>query len=478
MARDDALERWRDRGYSDAEISALRTWARKKRTDIDRFTWPSNATTAEKRNLKRFARNIVRARLKRFYKYQPLNVPPELLAAQFRPSPFVDEMLPERSRIWRNITRRRRRDAPIEVRLSNFSFVHNPIGTMNQFAELLRVEATEVQARLNFQDGDCLDIGAYLVLQALRGHMAPVFTGGTMPTGIQKVLDAVGLREPLNMAPFRGVSDYDGVWPFHLRTRRPGKSRSARRFLEPQTIEIVADRFVKTVNEWLSAAAKRQLTPSGRRLVLKIVGEALNNAERHSVPNSDDGDWAIAGYLVRERSVELGEIFKCYIGFLSIGSSISESILAGPALMKASMAEYVSRHRRSRLSDEDLRTVFALQDGVTKNHDAAAGHRGGTGFQDIFEFFSALGDMDSARHPARMVIISGNTCINLCAPYMRGAQKAGDLSERELWFNAINSSSEPPSLDHVVTLPSKLHGTLVSMTFAVDRSYLEAQSNG
>jgi hypothetical protein len=474
---DDRTKQWLRRGYSLAEIQRIFAWARSEHIRLNRFTGPANGGAAEKLNWKRFSRDKVRARLKRFYKYRPLNIPKLLLASRMQVSPLLDELLPARAAIWTSIARRQVRDILPEVTLSNFSFVHNPIGTITQLGEILKIEATELQARLNFGDHACQDIGAYLVLQAIRNHMAPVFTGGLMSTAMQKVIDAVGLRVPLNMAPFYSVRDHNDVWPFHLQLRRPGRSRSASRFLEPQTIEIVADRFVLSVNEWLALVAHRQLTSGGRRLVLKIVGEALNNAERHSIPNSDDGDWAITGYLAREKSQVQGEVYKCYIAFLSIGSSVAESVATGPKQMLVSMEAYVSKHRGRHFDEEALQTVFALQDGVTKNHEAIAGHRGGTGFQDILDFFTSIGDATSKAHQAKLAIVSGSTCINVSDPYMKGMQKEGVLSERELWFNKEYSQEYPPSRDHVLHLPGRLHGTLVSMVFAVDREYLEAKSN-
>src|SRR5262249_672700 len=104
--------------------------------------------------------------------------------------------------------------------------------------------------------------------------------------------------------------------------------------------------------------------------------------------------------------------------------------------------------------------------------------RGGTGFQDIIEFFADLGDTRSDGHEARMAVVSGSTCINLSGPYMKGVRRSGPHSERELWFNPQNDPNAPPDPDHVFRLPGLLNGTLVTRASALDPGYLEATANG
>ena len=354
--------------------------------------------------------------------------------------------------------------------------MRNPIGTMDTLAEILRIDCVHTRARLNFLDDECLDIGPFLVLQALRQHMTPVFTGGTMNLDIQRIIDAVGLRAPLEIAPFKGLAANPlpgSVWPFRLRQRRgSGSSRSDRWQIEPQTKELVVDQFIEAVDKWLAIVADAELTRSGRRLVEKMIGEALDNAERHSTPGSNDGGWSIAACLVR-RVHEGAPMYKLYLALLSVGATIAGSIATGPDQTVSKMRAYVARHRRS-CSSEALETVFALQDGVTKDHNAAAEGRGGTGLQDIFAFFHDLGATPSPLRETRLVIISGKTCVVLDAPYPRGEEKRGPRSERELWFNRLNDPALPPDLSHVFGLPCILNGTLVSMVVTLDPEYLRA----
>jgi len=124
-----------------------------------------------------------------------------------------------------------------------------------------------------------------------------------------------------------------------------------------------------------------------------------------------------------------------------------------------------------------LQTVFALQDGVTKDHSAAAEGRGGTGFQDILEFFADLGGSRSPDHDARLTIISGYTCVQAFGPFIQGTRKGDAYSERQLWFNQQNDPIYPPDRAHVFALPNKLSGTLVTMVIDLDQAYLEETAN-
>jgi hypothetical protein len=414
--------------------------------------------------------------MKRFYQYRPLNLSKAMLLVRAQSNDFLTGFLPNRDDTWIPILERQPADDLPQIDLKGFSFVHNPRETMEKLSSVLQIEATQLQARLNFDDERCADIGAFLVLQAIRQHMAPVFQGGRMNVAMQKVIEAVGLRGPLDMAPFR-IEDYRDIWPFHLQQRRAGRSRSVERQIQPQTKEIVADRFIKTVNNWLDLVARQKLSPKGRRLVLKMIGEPLDNAERHSQPDSDDGDWAITGYLAKEPYGER-TVFRLYVAFLSVGSSIATSIQTCAEATRSKMDAYVRRHSGRRLSAEELRTVFALQDGVTKSHRAFEEGRGGTGFQDIIELFADLGDTRADGHEARMAVVSGSTCINLSGPYMRGTRQSGPHSERELWFNPQNKPSAPPDPNHVFRLPHSLNGTLVTMAIALDPEYLEVTAHG
>lgn len=474
----DPTDTWTIHGYNEQGARKIIAWLRSEKRRLLRRPRMSLGTSAEKLNVPRHARNVVQKKARRFRKERVYALPKNMLVAKYRDVPLLDGLYPNRAREWKPVHKRQFGSMIPLVMLKDFSFVKNPVGTMQMLAEVIRVEGVAVQARLDFSDRECLDIGPFLLLQEIRRHIAPVYVGGAIHVETQRVIDAVGLRTALQMKPFSNVADHDGIWPFRLRQRRPANSsRSSNLQLEPQKKEAVADEFIAKVDEWLGVAASQKLTLEGRRLVQKMMGEALDNAERHSQLDSVDGDWAMTGYLV-QRVSGAEKLFRIHLAMLSVGTTIAESIMQGPPEMLARMNEYVSRHSGKRFSEEVLRTVFALQDGVTKDKNAAAEGRGGTGFQDIFTFFADLGAPNTHLHKAEMVIISGSTCVRLCHPYMHGFPKNGNLNtERELWFNEPNVPAEPPVAEHVFSLPNRLRGTLISMAIPLDTDYLEATAD-
>ncbi len=469
------LDTWTCHGYSEEEARIIIAWLVHEKKRLLRQARKRVGKASEKQNLPRHARNVIQRKASKYKRPRTHSLPKSLLVSQYRDVNLLNGIFPERGQIWKSVIHRPILANPPTIKFENFSFVNNPVGTMEMLAEFVRTECLFTQARLDFLDAECLDIGPYLVLQALRQHIAAVYLGGAISVELQHVIDAVGLRAALQMAPFKQVKDQTEVWPFRLRQRRPSNSSmSVARQLEPQTKESVADEFIVAVDKWLSVVAQQELTLDGRRLVQKMVGEALDNAERHSQPNSNDGEWAMTGYLVKRGDAQTKD-FRIHMAMLSVGATIEESILSGPPDMLKRMNSYVARHRSRSQSEEALRTVFALQDGVTKDRDAAAEGRGGTGFQDIFTFFSDLGATNSPLYRAELVIISGNTCIKLFWPYLCGVQKGGDpVAERELWFNQGNSPEFAPAPSNVFLLPCRLNGTLVSMAIPLDRTYLEA----
>jgi hypothetical protein len=467
--------KWLRAGYTPEQARVIAEWLRSERRRLKQAPGKLFGRTEEKLNVPRFARNAVQRKQRRFLKYQPRNLPKLLLASRYVSNPLLDGLFPKRAARWTPVLRRPLVDDMPELDLRGFSFVHNPIATIESLSALIEMECTYARARLNFLDQECLDIGSYLVLQAVRRHIAPVFEGGKISQSSQKVIDAVGLRNALNMAPFRNLRDHENVWPFPLQLRRAGKAQSAGRYIEPQKKEHVADSFVQTVNDWLNVVAEQMLSLDGRRLVLKMIGEALDNAERHSVLRSDDGDWAITGFLSKA-GIEESRKYRCHLAFLSLGATVAESVRTSPPSTLQKMDDYVLRHS-GRVAPDALRTVFALQDGVTKDAEAFAEGRGGTGFQDIFEFFADLGGSQSSTHYARLAIVSGNVCIHAYGRYLKGMRKGGMDSERELWFNHQNDPIYAPESAHVFELPRRLNGTLVTMVIDLDEAYLEESAD-
>jgi hypothetical protein len=77
-------------------------------------------------------------------------------------------------------------------------------------------------------------------------------------------------------------------------------------------------------------------------------------------------------------------------------------------------------HRRSGLSPATLKTLYALQDGVTRDREAEAKNRGGVGFQEVIAMMNLLGGVSFPGQEPRLTIVSGTSCISLRTPLSWG----------------------------------------------------------
>ena len=476
MAHDNEnwLGGWHRRGFSTPMARIWRAHILSYKARLRQSANSGASTAAERLNRKRFAADKSRKLRRQLLRPHPPHFAHEVVAVRhvIRQA-ILDDLYPRRLKDWRPVHERTQSTGTVLLR--DFSFVDEPANTMELLRQIAEMETTKTEGRLDFIDPLCLDIGPLLVLQAMHTGMVPLFTGGRISASVQRVLEMVGLRSALGMH-FVLPAALTSVWPLPFRTRS-GQGDTPNRLLRNQTSEVVTTDVVQRINDWLIELAHVELTPEGERLALQLTGEALDNAERHSDLIFSDGSWSVAGFVARRRENNNGDfIYRCHLGLLSIGASIAESIQSASPRTTARMGDYVRRHRGTfrRFSDENLQTVFALQDGVSRVHG-----RGGTGLMDIVEFFAALsGTSDPERRRPRLAIVSGATCIRVQPPYIQGTRSAepgpkGLRQPRELWFNRQNDPQFPPDNAHLISLPARLAGTLITMAWTMDEEFLQ-----
>lgn len=469
FSEDKSVGNWRNFNLSPKKVKKIRKSAyefrnRKKK----RITGNIHARRSHVHYIKSLGRRLI-SRARAGKKYER-TFDREVLHARFKKSRILNGFLSDRDKKWKLVPDRTGRNISDEIKLKDFSFFENPIETMKVFNRIAIAECRCVDLRLDFVDYYCLDIGAYLLLAACNKDMVPITSGGKISTPVAKVLDAVLLREQLGMAKMSIKNPNKDIWAFTVQSRhKADTSQSQTRHLDLPRREKVATDLIEAINQWLDHTTKQSLTLSGRRMIVKIIGEVLDNAERHS-SEYGDGDWSIVGFMAHRKNAKNESIYRCHLAFLSIGKSISQSMTkADPAVLR-NMRTYTARHstglKKRHFSREHLETVFALQDGVTCVPKAIEDKRGGTGFQEILEFFKGLSHSENGKDDAQLAIISGNTCIFAKGPYMVGKRQSGD--ERELWFNTENSPNQEPDGEYIIKLPHYLNGTLVTMAFNLD----------
>lgn len=439
-----------------------------------------------RRQFKRGGGRIARAGQERFVRHKSRKLLKELLQnrgvklnkshmlSAYKKSLLLDGIDPGRKERWRGHVKRLGRKTPISLQLKNFSFVDDPQGTLDQLQAISEADCTELIARLDFQDDHCLDAGAYLVLAESWHSMSKIFVGGAMKSPIQKVMSAIGLGKELGLS-LMAATDHEDVWAFPLqRRRKAGTTADADALLKPQSREKVADQFCDLVDKWLDhPEINQELTPNGRQFIIGVVGELLCNAERHSQKDSIDGDWSITGFMTRRIAEDGTAQLYCHMAFLSVGRSIAESFEDAASDVTAWIMEYVNKHQGRSLSKETLMTVCALQDRVTCDASASGSRSGGTGLQEVLEFVSDLAETSNLTSDARLVIVSGKSCILLKPPYLRGVAQTNS-DPREQWCNRQNSRDMPPDSSVVFDLSKHFAGTLVSVAFELDPGYLKA----
>lgn len=400
------------------------------------------------------------------------------LLRKYRPSKILDNFYPDRAQpgCWLPLSERDPNNV-VEIDLENFSFLHNPIGTLDALEKISRAEASCIQARINFKDEHCIDVTPFMLLVECWGEMAPVFNGGEMDLPMQKVLSAIGVEHALGVG-FAGVSEYSNVWAFPLtRRRKAGDTRSRNPFADVPTRDIAADRFCDAIDEWLGRPEiGLELTEKGLAWIKGMLGELLENAERHSDGERRDGSWSVSGFLVRTESTDQGEAtYRACVGIVSVGDTFSESLDRALPDQRRIIQEYIDRVRArgATQSDDTLRTLAALQDGVTCVREADLADRGGYGLMEILDMVAMLAGTSEMSDRAEVSIISGQSCVMLRAPYVRGLHVNNDSSRpRVQWFNNENSASLPPDERYVFDLERYMPGTAVSISFTLDPSYL------
>lgn len=302
-----------------------------------------------------------------------------------------------------------------------------------------------------------------------------------MEPPVQKVLSVVGLQSALRIQ-FNGVDNYSNVWSFPLQRRRPrGSSSSKRAALDVQKREVVADRFCDALDRWLEQPEiSRELNQEGRGWIKNILGEILENAERHSDGYRQDGEWSVSGFMVRRKDRETDAWFyKVFIGIVSIGDTIYQSFERASSEIKEKIKTYIKRmHSRGcRISAETLTTLVALQDGVTSVSEADEQGRGGYGLQEMLDLVNILGNTEHETLKPRVTIISGRSCIKLRTPYVRGQRMGSEMSPRVLWCNDANSNADPPDERFVFDLACGIPGTVISIGFILDPDYLNGSDS-
>ncbi len=211
------------------------------------------------------------------------------------------------------------------------------------------------------------------------------------------------------------------------------------------------------------------LTSKGQGYIGNLAGEVIDNAERHS---TQDNWWTVA-YMEQDHERGYG---RCHISFLSLGETFYESMLSlsHDSNLRGEIEELVDNHKNkynlipnSGLSEENLWTLYALQEGVS-----SSGH-GGTGTISMIQTFQELGSTCDSGVTPQMAIVSGSTQIKFDGRYKLEKTMIHGKYRNIIAFNDSNSLEDRPDKKYVRQLKGFFPGSIISLSFYLDPKWLQ-----
>lgn len=323
-----------------------------------------------------------------------------------------------------------------------------------------------------------LDIGAQVVLdiikkeaitfikqcyanKALVGKIrAAKFVGLTdgrqTTVEIQKILSSVGSLAIHTNFKF----DFPDIIPYRLCIHNRDAKYNKIKAIEQKDIDTtnLADYVINSL-----ARFNKTLTLEKLDDLCTIIGETLINAEEHATTHHRFS----IGYFQESRvnGKHVG-VFRLVI--LNFGKTIYEKFAESdcPNVETINkMKELSKRYTKNRLfrgkqfEEENLWTLYALQEGVTSIPDKK---RGNGSIQFIDSFFSIKGDGQVSGEKSRMTILSGNTRIIFDGTY-RIKEKVSDGQKfKVMTFNDSGNIEDAPDENYVKYAENYFPGTLIS----------------
>lgn len=405
----------------------------------------------------------------------------------YKPCLWLDSIYPNRKSNWKLRNQRKKTET---ISLRNFSFIDNPIGTYNLLKEIIAAEAKAKFSYIDFLDERCFDVAPYLVLGLMQKNLTKgVCQGGQVSGPISDVMHAVNLLD-LYETTRMNKANCAFIFPFKIRSRRKSGSSTNDNLPHSETTEEKASaQFVETFNDWLEKLpTPLELTPEAYINIGTLFGELLENAKRHGDPVDADGEWHIAGFMeaipTNDQSDPLKAVkYICHFSIVNPGNTIFDSMQHAPTDIKKAIQRHVENWK---MNDDPSKTeaywnLCAMQDGISRIHPTEHNPKNGFGImQALVALMTAFGDVGDTKQEPVMTIVSGESCIMVKYPYNRYNEVDG---RRILTFNDDNDLDKPPEADHVLKMPGRFPGTLITVRFAMDSSHLmkmasEGSSNG
>ena len=217
-----------------------------------------------------------------------------------------------------------------------------------------------------------------------------------------------------------------------------------------------------------------RLSPTDESNFDGIISEILNNAEDHS----DFNTWYSYGNFFQHNSKKGEFIGEVNLAFMNFGKSIYEGLLETSndnmhqfkTLQKAHDS-VKKKDFKNKFTSENLFTLYALQDGVSRLKFKRQSR--GTGTMTFINSFLELGDFESTSHnlQPKLLIYSGRTklkCDNKFKPFKKD-------SGFYLSLNNLEDMAELPSASHLETINHEFPGTLITVKLYLNKEHLHSK---
>jgi len=441
-------------------VTAFVHWKIAQYRKVARRSKDPNHRRHEFRRLKAMLRKAAR----RFYGNGTIRASTQVLLHKKRPSVVLDSLNPARNSTWKHpIARASRYKVGQSLCLRDLSLINRPLETIEQLTKLATAESQGFDVQLDLLDSKATDVSPYLILNQFWDAMAPIFWGGKISRDVLPFLEATQLRHALHVSSGHMTDGASRVFPFHVRSRRKtGTSQSINQYLDVQTNEEKAQEVVEFICQHYQALEGCPFHSDRHGYVLKMVGELLDNAEKHAHA-CGDASWSIAGGLIGNHDAHYGEELPrvlLSLAIVSVGRTICENMLEAPPVTQRLLEPYLKKHS-GHADKELLTTIFALQDRVTSYPgDDSETTTGGTGFPTAFDCARELNKSGGGKGYAKVTLMSGRACLKIGSPYNMLTKDSG---LREVWFNAYNAADIPPESNSAMMLSSTFPGTLLAL---------------
>ena len=369
---------------------------------------------------------------------------------------------------------------------SNFSISDNSEGVikfLRRFYATLRNSSVK-EIYLDYSECSELGLSASVVMDAIALAVDeyrlvdknPLNWSGNLPKEKYAfdIVRAGGLPYHIGAEIF-GKIESDSIERFEM-VRGSHESQKKKAGTVATNLTIYLDRCLQT--------QKYRLNDFGKSLFSDMLGEVITNCEIHG---GVDSMWYTQGYYKIIDEANIGEM---QLVFLTIGDSIYEGLKKDTNSETRQKLEHMmkmqSRFVSNSWNEETIYTVLALQEGISRlRTEKIQGYEfRGSGTVNLIEKFYTIGGTNNSNIEPKMSIISGHTLIKFSDKYKLKKNKFendaifGNTNSRIIAFNDDNDIYKPADSTNVKYMKEYFPGTVISLKFYLDRSYIEKKKKG